>query len=96
MANQRREFLSSLGAFALLPTLREEAERVLHNGNVLTLDPNQGRAQAVAIAGGRFVAVSTDSDVLNLATTRSRKLDLGGRTVVPGFIDAHSHPASAG
>ena len=94
--SRRREFLSSLGAFALLPTLREEAELVLHNGNILTMDPGQPRAQAVAVAGGRFIAVGSDTDVLNLASARSRRIDLGGRTAVPGFIDAHSHPASAG
>ena len=94
--SRRREFLSSFGAFALLPTLREEAELVLHNGNILTMDPAASRAQAVAIARGRFMAVGSDADVLNLATARSRKMDLGGHTVVPGFIDAHSHPASAG
>src|SRR5258708_6174403 len=92
----RREFLSSLCAFALLPTLRAEAELVLHNGSILTMDPAQPRAQAVAISGGRFVAVGSDVDVLNLATARTVKVDLGARTVVAGFIDAHSHPASAG
>ncbi|HET7292520.1 MAG TPA: amidohydrolase [Vicinamibacteria bacterium] len=96
MPTRRRAFLSSLGAFAVLPTVRQEAELVLHNGNILTVDPGQPRAQAVAIARGRFVAVGDDADVLNLAAARTRKLDLGGRTVVPGFIDAHSHPASAG
>src|SRR5262245_60591495 len=94
--SRRREFLSSLGAFALVPAIREEAELVVHGGNVLTMDPGQPRAEAVAIARGRFVAVGSDSDVLNLATSRTRRLDLGGRTVVPGFVDAHSHPASAG
>ncbi len=92
----RRDFLSSLGAFALLPGSRTEAELVLHNGSLLTMDPAQPRAQAVAIAGGRLLAVGGDPDVLNLATARTRKLDLGGKTVVPGFVDAHSHPAYAG
>jgi len=92
----RREFLSSLGAFALLPTIRTEAELILHNGNILTMDPAQPQAQAVAIAGGRFLAVGADADVLNAATARTKKVDLGAMTVVPGFIDAHSHPADAG
>ncbi|HEX9203320.1 MAG TPA: amidohydrolase family protein, partial [Vicinamibacteria bacterium] len=93
---RRREFLSSLGTFALLPTVRTEAELVLHNANLLTMDPAQPRAQAVAISGGRFLAVGRDADVLNLATARAARVDLGGRTVVPGFIDAHTHPAAAG
>jgi len=53
-------------------------------------------AQAVAIAGGRFLAVGSNSDVVNLAGPGVRKLDLSGKTIVPGFIDAHSHPADAG
>jgi predicted amidohydrolase YtcJ len=96
LSPRRREFLSSLGAFTLLPTLRTEAELVLHNATILTMDPGQPRAQALAISGGRFVAVGGSTDVLNLATARTSKVDLGGRTVVPGFIDAHSHPAGAG
>ncbi len=93
---RRREFLSSLGAFAFLPTVRTEAELVLHNANLLTMDPAQPRAQAVAISGGRFLAVGSDPDILNLATGGAARVDLGGKTVVPGFIDAHSHPAAAG
>jgi predicted amidohydrolase YtcJ len=92
----RREFLGGLGALAVVGAGRLEAELVLYNANVLTIDPSQPRARAVAIAGGRFLAVGAESDVLNLATARTRRVDLGGRTVVPGFIDAHSHPAMAG
>ena len=92
----RRDFLRSVGSFALLPAIRTEAELVLHNGAFITVDERQPRAQAVAVGRGRFLAVGRDADVLNLATSRTPKLDLGGRTVVPGFIDAHSHPASSG
>ncbi len=69
---RRREFLSSLGAFALLPTARTEAERVLYNGNILTMDPSQPRAQAVAISDGRFLAVGRDADVLNGGSSPAR------------------------
>ena len=94
---RRREFLSSLGAFSLVPGLhREQAEILLLNGRILTMDAAQPRAEAVAVAGGRFLAVGSSADVANLATARTKKLDLGGKTVVPGFIDAHTHPAYAG
>ena len=66
-----------------------EPETVLVNGNIWTVDPSQPRAQAVAIAGGRFLAVGTNEEVRGLATARTRKIDLEGKTVVPGFIDAH-------
>ena len=96
MAHSRRQFLGGLGAFALLPTIRTEAEVVLHNANFITVDALQPRAQAVAIARGRFLAVGSNDDILHLASTKARKVDLGGKTVVPGFIDGHTHPAYSG
>jgi predicted amidohydrolase YtcJ len=95
----RREFLGYLGA--LVPLVagaheRTEAALVLYNANILTMDAAQPRAQAVAIADGRFLAVGSNDDVRSLATARTRQLDLEGKTIVPGFIDAHSHPAAAG
>ncbi len=69
---------------------------ILHNGNILTIDPRQPRVEAVAIADGRFLAVGSDDEVLGLATARTKKIDLAERTVTPGFIDAHTHPVYAG
>lgn len=92
----RREFLGSLAAFSLFPLDTEKPDLILHNGNLLTVDALQPPAQAVAIANGRFLAVGTNSEVLNLALPGVRKIDLGGKTVVPGFNDAHCHPASSG
>ena len=60
---RRREFLRTAASFALLPTLRTEAELLLVNGNIVTVDDAQPRAQAVAIAGGRFLAVGSAADV---------------------------------
>src|SRR5712692_1020209 len=92
----RREFLGSLAAFSLLPLEQERPDLILYNGNIWTVNDKEPRAQAVAIAGDRFLAVGSDSDVLNVASPASKKIDLGGKTVTPGFIDAHSHPAEAG
>ena len=92
----RREFLGTLAAFSLFPLEQEKPELILHNGNILTVNGKEPRAQAVAIARGRFLAVGSDSDVLNLVTPLAKKVDVGGRTVTPGFIDAHTHPAQAG
>jgi predicted amidohydrolase YtcJ len=69
---------------------------ILYNGNIITIDQKQPRAQAVAIANGRFAAVGTNDDIRAGVPAGAQSVDLGGRTVVPGFIDAHSHPASAG
>jgi predicted amidohydrolase YtcJ len=95
----RREFLRSLGAFALsasVPLERTEPELILYNGNIITINDRQRRAEAVAIADSRFLAVGTNEKVLPLATGATKKINLEGRTVVPGFIDAHTHPAQAG
>ncbi|MFQ5926930.1 MAG: amidohydrolase [Terriglobia bacterium] len=92
----RRDFLYGLGGFFLLPWERVEPQMVLYNANILTLDTRHPRAQAVAIANGRFFAVGTNAEVRALATGRTVQTNLEGRTMVPGFIDAHSHPAYAG
>jgi predicted amidohydrolase YtcJ len=93
----RRDFLYGLSAVPLLALLRtQEPELILYNANIWTVDANQPRAQAVAISGGRFAAVGSDREILGLAAGRSRKIDLGGHTVFPGFIDAHAHPAESG
>jgi predicted amidohydrolase YtcJ len=97
--HSRRNFLGMFGAPALLPFIwrnRTAAEMILHNGNIITVNSRQPRAQAVAIAGGRFLAVGTNDEIRPLAGASTVRVDLGGKTVVPGFIDAHSHPASAG
>jgi predicted amidohydrolase YtcJ len=95
----RREALQFLGmgaVAALVPPERLSPELVLYNANIMTMDGSLPRAQAVAIADGRFLAVGANDEVRPLATARTKLIDLEGRTVVPGFIDAHSHPAVAG
>jgi len=99
MSGSRREFLqglSSLGALALFRMERTEPDLILHNGNIWTASATQPRVQAVAIAGGRFLAVGSNEEVLALAAGGAKKIDLAGNTVLPGFIDAHTHPAEAG
>jgi predicted amidohydrolase YtcJ len=92
----RRNFVFSLGALALFPMEKSEPDLILHNGNFWTVNTRLPRAQAVAISGGRFLAVGSNDEVLHLAAGNGRKIDLGGKTVLPGFIDAHCHPASSG
>ena len=89
----RRVFL---GAAALWQGRRIEPGLVLYNGNILTMDPANPRAEAVAIDGERFMAVGTSADIRHGATAGTRQIDLGNKTVVPGFIDAHTHPVYAG
>jgi len=92
----RRQFLGGMCALALEAQQRTDPDVILHNANILTVDETQPRAQAVAIAGGRFLAVGSNDDVRHLAKPGTRQLDIGGKTIVPGFIDAHTHPSYAG
>jgi predicted amidohydrolase YtcJ len=72
------------------------ADQVVTNGNVLTQDNAMPTAEAFAVKNGRFIAVGSTSDILNLAGENTEVIDAGGATVLPGFIDAHSHPAWGG
>ena len=86
----RRDFLILLGSAATAHARTEAPELILTNGQFWD------GAEAVAISNGRFVAVGSNADIGNLATAATRKLDLGNKTVVPGFIDSHCHIASSG
>jgi predicted amidohydrolase YtcJ len=66
---------------------------VIVNGRVLTSDSAAPRAEAFAVTNGRFTAVGSSSDIRNLANSRTTVIDAQRMTVVPGFIDAHSHPS---
>jgi predicted amidohydrolase YtcJ len=61
------------------------------NGRVVTCDPRRPSGEAVAVRDGRIVAVGNDDPVRAEAGVETRQIDLGGRTAVPGFIDAHNH-----
>lgn len=63
---------------------------ILYNGRLHTMDRRQPHASAIAISGDRILAVGDDS-LRRLADTKTQVIDLGGRTVTPGFIDAHLH-----
>ncbi len=67
------------------------ADLILHSGRITTLDRRLPEAAAVAIGGGRFLAVGRDEDVMALAGADTRRIDLGGRRVLPGLIDNHLH-----
>ncbi len=72
------------------------ADLVLVNGNVITLDDHGRIAEAVAVRGEHVVAVGATDEVMALAGPESRTIDLDGRTVTPGLMDAHVHFASGG
>ena len=71
---------------------------ILHGGRVRTMAPAAEGAlpSAIAIAAERVTGLGTDRDVLAFRGRRTRVVDLRGRTVTPGFTDAHTHPVSGG
>ncbi|MDH3222103.1 MAG: amidohydrolase [Gemmatimonadota bacterium] len=69
---------------------------IVHAGRVHTVDPAQPMAESFAVREGRFLAVGSRTDIENLRAGDTRVVDMGDATVVPGFIDAHTHPAGAG
>jgi predicted amidohydrolase YtcJ len=66
-------------------------ELVLVNGKVITVDARDAIAEAVAVTGGRIVAVGTTADIRARAGAATQVVDLGGRAVTPGLIDTHVH-----
>jgi len=72
------------------------ANLILVNGRVLTVDSADRVVQAVGIAGNRIIVVGTTADVERAAAPNARRIDLGGRTVTPGLLDAHAHFSGGG
>lgn len=91
--------LGSAGLIALQPVHAQSgpdgnyADLILTGGKVITVDASDTRAQAVAVRGNRIVAIGSDADIAKWRGTATKTVDLGGKTVLPGFIDAHSHIA---
>ena len=74
----------------------DEADQVVTNANVYTVDNVTPRAEAFAVKSGRFLAIGRNDEVSNLVGRGTEVIDAAGMAVFPGFIDAHNHPSSAG
>jgi predicted amidohydrolase YtcJ len=73
----------------------DEADLILHHGKVVTVDRDFSVRQALAVKGDRLLRVGTDQEVLETRGTRTTVVDLGGKMVLPGLIDSHTHPTGA-
>ncbi len=73
------------------PSPSSPADLILHNGNVLTVDPSDRVAEALAVSQGKIQKVGSDLEIAPLRGPNTRIIDLKGRTVTPGIIDAHNH-----
>jgi predicted amidohydrolase YtcJ len=68
-----------------------DAELVVFNAKVYTVDPRVPNAQAFAVRGGKFIAVGKSDQIKGLIGKGTQTIDAQGMTVVPGFIDSHNH-----
>ena len=87
-----------VGIWLYVPRAATQApppDTILHGGKIVTVATPQ-TAEAVAIAGGRFVAVGRSADVLKLRRPGTKVIDLEGRTVIPGLSDNHLHGPGGG
>jgi predicted amidohydrolase YtcJ len=104
--NPRRQFLAAAAtAVGGMAAAQENApergpnrgpDMAVVNAVIYTVDERRPRAEALAVKNGRIVAVGTSAEIRGLGTPAERLIDAAGMTVVPGFIDAHCHPASSG
>ena len=72
-------------------TASAQADLILHNGKIFTADTSKPWAEAVAIQGKVIVAVGKTEDILKWKADSTKMFDLKGKTVLPGFNDAHCH-----
>jgi len=87
--------MKKLGLLVLLafaaPVWAQTAETILINGKILTVDAQFSIQEALAVREGKILAIGKTADVRKLADSRTRVIDLQGRTVIPGLIDSHLH-----
>ena len=74
----------------------ETADTIYHNGPILTVDDANPRAEAVAVKDGKILSVGRKNEVLKTKGDATRMVDLSGRTMLPGFVDAHGHVFAGG
>ena len=67
------------------------ADKIWFNAAIQTLDPSLPTATALASKDGKIVAMGQDADVLHLGGPGTQSIDLGGRAVLPGFVESHTH-----
>ncbi len=83
------------GAWSVVMVNAQAPDIIYYNAKVITMAPARPTAEALAIRGDRFVAVGGNDEVLKTAGPQTRKIDLAGKSVVPGIIESHVHPIGA-
>lgn len=96
LTTSRRAVVAGFLLSGFAPSLRSRPTAVLHNGKVWTGNPALPEVAALALVDDRIVAAGDSREMLELAGPATRKVDLGGKRVTPGFNDAHCHLALGG
>src|SRR2546427_5029066 len=99
MTYGRRQFLRSWGAFLGVPARggcaplvqAGPADVLIVNGRIATLNPRRPEAAAIAIKGDTIVGVGSEAELNSFRDEKTRVIDAGRRTVIPGLNDAHTH-----
>ena len=91
----RRVALVSLAVLLFATAAAAAPSIVLINGKVFTGDAARPAAEAIAIEGNKISAVGTNAEIRALADAKTQVIDVGGRVVIPGINDAHTHPGFA-
>src|SRR5688572_21184913 len=82
--------------FCVCPLVVKAApDLILHNGKVVTVDKNFSIHQAISVTGNKITALGSNADLLKEKGAHTEMVDLGGRMVLPGLIDSHTHPLGA-
>ncbi len=88
--------VASTSAFYGMALAATPADTVMRNGYVYTVDGQNSVQQAIAISGGKIVYVGSDAGVDGYIGKQTQLIDLAGRMLMPGFVDAHMHPGDGG
>ncbi len=91
-----RHIFAALVVAAPVFAQQTPADLIVTNARIYTVDDAHPLAQAMAVRGGRVVFVGDARGALTLKGAQTRVVDVGGRTVIPGMVDAHGHVASLG
>jgi predicted amidohydrolase YtcJ len=88
--------MRTLFAILLLPAFAAaDADLIVRNAKIVTVDPKFTVAEALAVKDGKLVAVGTDADVRKHQGAATKMIDAGGKVVLPGLMDSHTHPLGA-
>jgi predicted amidohydrolase YtcJ len=88
--------MAATTTFSAMALAATPADTVMRNGYVYTVDGQNSVQQAIAISGGKIVYVGSDAGVDGYIGKQTQLIDLAGRMLMPGFVDAHMHPGDGG